>query len=83
MGMSEFYGQRDVEAEILPTLRELGIGFVPFHPLGLRFFTGTITHEDLASTDSCTNVYPRFAEGAFDKNLLVVERLKVIAERRG
>src|SRR5271168_4358410 len=44
---------RDVEAEIVPTLRELGIGFVPFSPLGRGFFTGTITkREELASTDS-------------------------------
>ena len=74
---------RDVEAEILPTLRELGIGFVPFSPLGRGFFTGTIKREELASNDSRTNVYPRFAEGAFDKNLLLVERLKVIAEKKG
>src|SRR6266566_4019391 len=42
---------RDVEAEILPTLRELGIGFVPFSPLGRGFFTGTLKREELASTD--------------------------------
>jgi aryl-alcohol dehydrogenase-like predicted oxidoreductase len=74
---------RDVEAEILPTLRELGIGFVPFSPLGRGFFTGTLKREELSSTDSRSTSYPRFAEGAFDKNLLLVERLKAIAERRG
>src|SRR6266566_1471052 len=42
---------RDIEAEILPTLRELGIGFVPFSPLGRGFFTGTLKREELASTD--------------------------------
>src|ERR1700691_3171270 len=68
---------RDIEAEILPTLRELGIGFVPFSPLGRGFFTGTITkREELASTDSRSTVYPRFASGAFDKNLVLVDRLK-------
>src|SRR5580698_9704114 len=73
---------RDIEAEILPTLRELGIGFVPFSPLGRGFFTGTITkREELASTDSRSTVYPRFASGAFDKNLVLVDRLKAIAER--
>jgi aryl-alcohol dehydrogenase-like predicted oxidoreductase len=74
---------RDVEAEILPTLRELGIGFVPFSPLGRGFFTGTLKREELAGTDSRATVYPRFAEGAFDKNFKLVERLKAIAERKG
>jgi aryl-alcohol dehydrogenase-like predicted oxidoreductase len=74
---------RDVEAEILPTLRELGIGFVPFSPLGRGFFTGTLKREELASTDSRATVYPRFAEGAFDKNLELVERLKAIASKKG
>jgi aryl-alcohol dehydrogenase-like predicted oxidoreductase len=74
---------RDVEAEILPTLRELGIGFVPFSPLGRGFFTGTIRREKLVSTDSRATVYPRFAEEAFDKNMVLVDRLKAIAGRKG
>ncbi|VTR92098.1 aldo keto reductase : Aldo/keto reductase OS=Terriglobus saanensis (strain ATCC BAA-1853 / DSM 23119 / SP1PR4) GN=AciPR4_0005 PE=4 SV=1: Aldo_ket_red [Gemmata massiliana] len=74
---------RDVEAEILPTLRELGIGFVPFSPLGRGFFTGTIKREELASTDSRATVYPRFADGAFDKNLVLVDRLRAIADKKG
>ena len=74
---------RDVEAEILPTLRELGIGFVPFSPLGRGFFTGTIKREELVVTDSRATVYPRFAAEAFDRNLLLVDRLKAIAARKG
>src|SRR4051812_37025380 len=52
---------RDVEAEILPTLRELGIGFVPYSPLGRGFLTGTITKPtDLAGTDVRAQRFPRF-----------------------
>jgi aryl-alcohol dehydrogenase-like predicted oxidoreductase len=75
---------RDVEAEILPTLRELGIGFVPYSPLGRGFLTGTITKpEDLLSTDARSQRLPRFATGAFDLNLALVNRVKAIAARRG
>ena len=73
---------RDVEAEIIPTLRELGIGFVPYSPLGRGFLTGTITKpSDLASTDSRAQRFPRFAAEAFDKNMVLVEKVKMIAER--
>jgi aryl-alcohol dehydrogenase-like predicted oxidoreductase len=73
---------RDVEAEILPTLRTLGIGFVPYSPLGRGFLTGAITKpSDLAPTDSRAQRFPRFAGEAFDKNMLLVEKVKMIAER--
>jgi len=75
---------RDVEAEILPTLRRLGIGFVPYSPLGRGFLTGTITKpSELASTDSRAQRFPRFAGEAFDKNRALVERVKAIAARKG
>ncbi len=75
---------RDVEAEILPTLRELGIGFVPYSPLGRGFLTGTITKpDDLANTDARSLRFPRFAGEAFDKNMILVERVKAIAAKRG
>src|SRR5258707_6351976 len=52
---------RDVEAEILPTLRELGIGFVPYSPLGRGFLTGAITRQaDLPGGDSRSQRFPRF-----------------------
>lgn len=75
--------ERSIEAEILPTLRELGIGFVPYSPLGRGFLTGTITSPgDLASTDSRTQRFPRFAGENFDKNKVLVDRVRVIAQRK-
>jgi aryl-alcohol dehydrogenase-like predicted oxidoreductase len=76
--------ERHVEAEILPTIRELGIGFVPYSPLGRGFLTGTITKaSDLGEQDSRTLRMPRFAAGSLDKNLLLVDRVRAIADRRG
>jgi aryl-alcohol dehydrogenase-like predicted oxidoreductase len=69
--------ERHVEKEILPTVRELGIGFVPYSPLGRGFLTG------LGEKDPRQKRYPRFADEAFDKNQLLVERVKAIAARRG
>jgi aryl-alcohol dehydrogenase-like predicted oxidoreductase len=75
---------RHVEAEILPTVRELGIGFVAYSPLGRGFLTGSITKpSDLGETDSRTNRFPRFMPGAFEKNLALVENVRTIAHRKG
>jgi aryl-alcohol dehydrogenase-like predicted oxidoreductase len=76
--------ERHVEAEILPTVRELGIGFVPYSPLGRGFLTGAITKpSDLGEKDSRVARYPRFAEEAFDKNQVLVDRVRAIADRKG
>ncbi|MDE2140793.1 MAG: aldo/keto reductase [Elusimicrobia bacterium] len=76
--------ERHAEAELIPTLRELGIGFVPYSPLGRGFLTGAITKKtDLGDEDSRSQRFPRFADGNFDKNLALVERVKAIAARRG
>ena len=76
--------ERHVEAEILPTVRELGIGFVPYSPLGRGFLTGAITKKsDLTEKDSRAQRYPRFSGDNFDKNLALVERVRSIAGRRG
>jgi aryl-alcohol dehydrogenase-like predicted oxidoreductase len=76
--------ERHVEKEILPTLRELGIGFVPYSPLGRGFLTGTITNPaDLGSKDSRIQRFPRFAGEAFQKNLSLVEKVRAIAMRKG
>ncbi len=76
--------ERHVEATILPTVRELGIGFVPYSPLGRGFLTGTITQKsDLSANDSRAQRYPRFAGEAFEKNQALVGRVKAIAARRG
>ncbi|WP_085808383.1 aldo/keto reductase [Sphingomonas sp. TZW2008] len=75
--------ERDVEEEILPACRELGIGFVPYSPLGRGFLTGSITSRDqLAEGDYRLND-PRYAEGNFDANMAAVEVVKRIADAHG
>jgi aryl-alcohol dehydrogenase-like predicted oxidoreductase len=76
--------ERHVEAEILPTVRELGIGFVPYSPLGRGFLTGAISKPgDFGSKDFRAQRYPRLAGEAFDKNLVLVARIRAIAARKG
>jgi len=76
--------ERHVEAEILPTVRELGIGFVPYSPLGRGFLAGAITKKsDLGEKDFRALRYPRFTGENFDRNQILVERVRVIAERKG
>jgi aryl-alcohol dehydrogenase-like predicted oxidoreductase len=76
--------ERHVEDEILPTLRELGIGFVPYSPLGRGFLTGKIKDTSkLDSKDFRASRYPRFSGEAFGKNMILVERLEAIAQRNG
>jgi aryl-alcohol dehydrogenase-like predicted oxidoreductase len=70
---------RDPEAALLPLLRELGIGFVPYSPLGHGFLTGKIrSPEDLADDDWRKN-NPRFNGGNFEKNLRIVDEVEVVA----
>jgi aryl-alcohol dehydrogenase-like predicted oxidoreductase len=74
---------RDPEAELLPVLRELGIGFVPYSPLGHGFLTGTIrSPQDLADDDWRKN-NPRFTEGNFEKNLRIVDEVEAVASEVG
>ena len=74
---------RDVEDEILPTVRELGIGFVPYSPLGRGFLTGRIqSFEDLPEGDYRRNS-PRFQGENFNKNLELVEKVRQIADEKG
>lgn len=74
---------RDVEDEILPTCRELGIGFVPYSPLGRGFLTGQIQKfEDLAEDDYRRHS-PRFQGENFKKNLDLVNQIKQIAGEKG
>jgi len=75
--------ERHVEADILPTVRELGIGFVPYSPLGRGFLTGTIEPDKLDDKDFRITRYPRFAGENFAKNSVLVDRVKAIAERKG
>jgi aryl-alcohol dehydrogenase-like predicted oxidoreductase len=70
---------RDVEEEILPTCRELGLGFVAYSPLGRGFLTGQFQKpEDLPENDR-RRMFPRFQEENFEQNLRLVERVKEIA----
>ena len=76
--------ERHVEEEILPTVRELGIGFVPYSPLGRGFLTGTIKNlSDLGSKDARAQRYPRFSDEALAGNQVLVERVKSIAKKKG
>src|ERR1700734_3279156 len=76
--------ERHVEKEILPAVRELGIGFVPYSPLGRGFLTGTITKKsDLGEKDARSQRYPRFEGDNFERNQALVARVKAIAERKG
>ena len=73
---------RDVERNVVPAAAELGVGFVPYSPLGRGFLTGTIrSAADLPSTDFRRNM-PRYTEGALDANLAVVEVVRSVAEQQ-
>jgi aryl-alcohol dehydrogenase-like predicted oxidoreductase len=74
---------RDLEAEIVPVCRELGIGIVPFSPLGRGFLTGRYgSVEGLAETD-VRRSQPRFADGNLEQNLAIVARLNELAAAKG
>lgn len=74
---------RDPEGEILDTLRELGIGFVPYSPLGRGFLTGQFkTPEDIPEGDF-RRMNPRFQGENFTRNLSLVEKVKEIAQEKG
>jgi aryl-alcohol dehydrogenase-like predicted oxidoreductase len=74
--------ERGVEAEVLPTLRELGIGFVPYSPLGRGFLTGAVNVENLAD-DDFRRTNPRFSPENAKKNQQLVEVVERVAVRRG
>jgi aryl-alcohol dehydrogenase-like predicted oxidoreductase len=75
---------RDVEDEVLPTLRELGIGFVAYSPLGRGFLTGAWkSMDDLPEDDTRAGRFPRFSEENFRQNLELAERVREIAGEKG
>ncbi|ADB31514.1 aldo/keto reductase [Kribbella flavida DSM 17836] len=74
---------RDPETGVLPTLRELGIGFVPFSPLGRGFLTGQITSPADFGPDDMRASMPRFTGDNFQKNLDLVAKVKELAAARG
>jgi aryl-alcohol dehydrogenase-like predicted oxidoreductase len=73
---------REPEQEVLPTLAELGIGFVPFSPLGKGFLTGAIAADTTFSSTDFRNIVPRFAPEARKANQALIDRLKDIAARQ-
>ena len=75
---------RDVEDDVLPALRELGIGFVPYSPLGRGFLTGRFKSiEDMPEEDTRSTRFPRFAEDNFMKNVELADRVREVAEGKG
>jgi aryl-alcohol dehydrogenase-like predicted oxidoreductase len=73
---------RDPEDDILPTVRELGIGFVPYSPLGRGFLSGSITSPNDLAEDDYRKRSPRFQGENFHKNLQLVEQVKAIASEK-
>ena len=74
---------RDVEGDILATCRELGIGFVPYSPLGRGFLTGKIQKIDDLAGDDWRRHGPRFQGENFEHNLAIVRHLESLAQRKG
>ncbi len=74
---------REPEQEILPTLEELGIGFVPFSPLGKGFLTGAIKEGTTFGTDDFRSIVPRFSKESLQANQALVELVSQIAKAKG
>ncbi|WP_174871904.1 aldo/keto reductase [Pectobacterium polaris] len=73
---------RDMEAEILPACERLGIGFVPYSPLGRGFLTGAIRSPDDLAADDFRRTNPRFSGENFGKNLQLVEKINQLAQEK-
>ena len=74
---------RDPERELLPLLRELGIGFVPYSPLGHGFLAGEIRSNDQLSDDDWRKTNPRFTGDNFKSNLRIVDEVRAVAAEAG
>src|SRR5213594_4323877 len=74
---------RDPEAELLPLVRELGIGFVPYSPLGHGFLTGDIRSPEQLSDDDWRKTNPRFTGENFQRNLRIVDEVRSVASEAG
>jgi aryl-alcohol dehydrogenase-like predicted oxidoreductase len=74
---------RGPEAELLPALEELGLGFVPFSPLGAGFLTGKIDENTKFDPSDFRNIVPRFSPEARKANMALVDLVKTVAERKG
>jgi aryl-alcohol dehydrogenase-like predicted oxidoreductase len=74
---------RDAEAEVLPTVRELGIGYVAYSPLGRGFLTGQIKSPDDFPDDDFRKFHPRFQGENFAKNIALVREVEAMAKEKG
>lgn len=74
---------RDCEQQVLPTCRELGIGFVAYTPLGRGFLTGAVRSVDDLAVDDRRRAHPRFSPENLNRNLALVERLREMAQATG
>jgi len=74
---------RGPDVELLPTLEELGIGFVPFSPLGAGFLTGKIDENTKFDPTDFRNLVPRFSTEARKANMVLVDLVKAVAQRKG
>src|SRR3954452_24764342 len=74
---------RDAEAEVLPTVRELGIGYVAYSPLGRGFLTGQIKSPDDFADDDFRKFHPRFQGENFSKNIALVREVEAMAKEKG
>ncbi|WP_030296230.1 aldo/keto reductase [Streptomyces katrae] len=74
---------RDLEAEIAPACRELGIGLVPFSPLGRGFLTGRYSSVEGLAENDVRRTQPRFADGNLERNLAIVAKLNELAAVKG
>jgi aryl-alcohol dehydrogenase-like predicted oxidoreductase len=75
--------ERSPESEVLPTVRELGIGFVPYSPLGRGFLTGRFRSLEGLADDDFRRTVPRFGDGHLDANLRIVQGVEAMAEEKG
>jgi len=74
---------RDPEADVLPVCEELGIGFVPWSPLGQGFLTGTVRPDQTFDEKDVRSWFPRFTPEAMKANMALVDHVKAVAARRG
>jgi aryl-alcohol dehydrogenase-like predicted oxidoreductase len=74
---------RDAEADVLPTVRELGIGYVAYSPLGRGFLTGQITSPEDFPEDDFRRFHPRFTGENFEKNIALVREVEAMAKEKG